>query len=191
MTIWTLASRRRCRRGASAKVCFLLETRNMLRASPSRSGVTRESQCSRQQRLDPRTALAERGPPGGTPRTGQRAAARFASYCARLMGSVIEGEDVVQDTLARAFVALQDLAEAPPLRPSCSARSTCYAAARCAWLKNERRRRGRCRLSPARPLGDVDARGRGQNRSVTLCGAPHPPAQCRHPERQLPCRAAG
>jgi len=38
-------------------------------------------------------------------------------YCARLMGSVIEGEDVVQDTLIRAFVALQDLEEAPPLRP--------------------------------------------------------------------------
>ena len=35
----------------------------------------------------------------------------------RLMGSVIDGEDVVQDTLARAFVALQDLEEAPPLRP--------------------------------------------------------------------------
>jgi RNA polymerase sigma factor (sigma-70 family) len=43
-------------------------------------------------------------------------------YCARLMGSVIDGEDVVQDTLARAFVALQEfeekgLAEMPPLRP--------------------------------------------------------------------------
>jgi RNA polymerase sigma factor (sigma-70 family) len=43
-------------------------------------------------------------------------------YCARLMGSVIDGEDVVQDTLARAFVALQDLEkqgeeETPPLRP--------------------------------------------------------------------------
>jgi RNA polymerase sigma factor (sigma-70 family) len=43
-------------------------------------------------------------------------------YCARLMGSVIEGEDVVQDTLARALVALQELeeksfAEMPPLRP--------------------------------------------------------------------------
>jgi RNA polymerase sigma-70 factor (ECF subfamily) len=38
-------------------------------------------------------------------------------YCARLMGSVIDGEDVVQDTFARAFVALQDMAEAPPLRP--------------------------------------------------------------------------
>src|SRR5260370_32236910 len=32
------------------------------------------------------------------------------------MGSVIEGEDVVQDTFARAFVALDELREAPPLR---------------------------------------------------------------------------
>jgi RNA polymerase sigma factor (sigma-70 family) len=33
------------------------------------------------------------------------------------MGSVIDGEDVVQDTLMRAFVALEDLEEEPPLRP--------------------------------------------------------------------------
>jgi RNA polymerase sigma factor (sigma-70 family) len=38
-------------------------------------------------------------------------------YCARLMGSVIDGEDVVQDTLARALVALQDMEETPQLRP--------------------------------------------------------------------------
>ncbi|MET2832062.1 sigma-70 family RNA polymerase sigma factor [Mesorhizobium shangrilense] len=38
-------------------------------------------------------------------------------YCARLMGSVIDGEDVVQDTLVRAFAALQDLEKVPPLRP--------------------------------------------------------------------------
>lgn len=42
-------------------------------------------------------------------------------YCARLMGSVIEGEDVVQDAFARAFVALQDMEvrgeDMPPLRP--------------------------------------------------------------------------
>jgi RNA polymerase sigma-70 factor (ECF subfamily) len=37
-------------------------------------------------------------------------------YCSRLMGSVIEGEDVVQDTLAKAFVVLDGLAETPPLR---------------------------------------------------------------------------
>jgi RNA polymerase sigma factor (sigma-70 family) len=33
------------------------------------------------------------------------------------MGSVIDGEDVVQDTLTRAFVAFEDLEEAPALRP--------------------------------------------------------------------------
>jgi len=38
-------------------------------------------------------------------------------YCARLMGSVIDGEDVVQDTFARAFLALDELDEAPSLRP--------------------------------------------------------------------------
>jgi RNA polymerase sigma-70 factor (ECF subfamily) len=38
-------------------------------------------------------------------------------YCARLTGSVIEGEDIVQDTLARAFYALSLSAELPPLRP--------------------------------------------------------------------------
>ena len=42
-------------------------------------------------------------------------------YCARLMGSVIDGEDVVQDTLVRAVEALRELEqqgeETPPLRP--------------------------------------------------------------------------
>ena len=38
-------------------------------------------------------------------------------YCARLMGSVIDGEDVVQDTFTRAFLALDELDEAPSLRP--------------------------------------------------------------------------
>jgi RNA polymerase sigma factor (sigma-70 family) len=37
-------------------------------------------------------------------------------YCARLMGSVIEGEDVVQDTFARAFVSLDELQEDSPMR---------------------------------------------------------------------------
>lgn len=37
-------------------------------------------------------------------------------YCSRLMGSVIEGEDVVQDTLAKAFIVLDGLSETPPLR---------------------------------------------------------------------------
>jgi RNA polymerase sigma factor (sigma-70 family) len=38
-------------------------------------------------------------------------------YCARLTGSVIEGEDIVQDTLAKAFFALSQQVEMPPLRP--------------------------------------------------------------------------
>jgi RNA polymerase sigma-70 factor, ECF subfamily len=38
-------------------------------------------------------------------------------YCARLTGSVIDGEDLVQDTLAKAFYALGSSAELPPLRP--------------------------------------------------------------------------
>ena len=37
-------------------------------------------------------------------------------YCARLMGSVIDGEDVVQDTFARAFAALNQLEEDQPIR---------------------------------------------------------------------------
>ena len=38
-------------------------------------------------------------------------------YCARLMGSVIDGEDVVQDALARALAALGEIEEMPQLRP--------------------------------------------------------------------------
>lgn len=38
-------------------------------------------------------------------------------YCARLTGSVIEGEDVVQDTLAKAFYTLGLGTTVPPLRP--------------------------------------------------------------------------
>ena len=38
-------------------------------------------------------------------------------YCGRLMGSVIDGEDVVQDTLARALAALDEMEEMPQLRP--------------------------------------------------------------------------
>lgn len=38
-------------------------------------------------------------------------------YCARLTGSVIEGEDIVQDTLAKALYAMSMSPELPPLRP--------------------------------------------------------------------------
>jgi RNA polymerase sigma factor (sigma-70 family) len=38
-------------------------------------------------------------------------------YCARMTGSIADGEDVVQDTLAKAFYALAVLDELPALRP--------------------------------------------------------------------------
>ncbi|HTA21726.1 MAG TPA: sigma-70 family RNA polymerase sigma factor [Polyangia bacterium] len=38
-------------------------------------------------------------------------------YCARLTGSIVDGEDVVQDTLAKAYYAISMVAEMPPLRP--------------------------------------------------------------------------
>ena len=38
-------------------------------------------------------------------------------YCARMTGSVADGEDVVQDTLARAYYELSQLKQVPPLRP--------------------------------------------------------------------------
>jgi len=38
-------------------------------------------------------------------------------YCARLTGSVVQGEDIVQDTLAKAFYALSLQPDVPPLRP--------------------------------------------------------------------------
>lgn len=38
-------------------------------------------------------------------------------YCARMTGSVVDGEDIVQDTLARAYFALGELDSIPSLRP--------------------------------------------------------------------------
>src|SRR5262245_54163377 len=37
-------------------------------------------------------------------------------YCARMTGSVTDGEDVVQDTLARAYYELSELKELPAMR---------------------------------------------------------------------------
>jgi len=38
-------------------------------------------------------------------------------YCARMTGSVADGEDIVQETLARAYYALAEVETVPPLRP--------------------------------------------------------------------------
>lgn len=37
-------------------------------------------------------------------------------YCARMVGNVIDGEDLVQDTLAKAFFAFAEMSEPPQLR---------------------------------------------------------------------------
>src|SRR5580704_12332990 len=38
-------------------------------------------------------------------------------YCARMTGSVFDGEDVLQDTLAKAYYALGQMIEPPNLKP--------------------------------------------------------------------------
>lgn len=38
-------------------------------------------------------------------------------YCSRLTGSVIDGEDIIQEALAKAFYAISLATELPPLRP--------------------------------------------------------------------------
>ncbi|HEV7558925.1 MAG TPA: sigma-70 family RNA polymerase sigma factor [Kofleriaceae bacterium] len=38
-------------------------------------------------------------------------------YCSRIVGSIVDGEDIVQDTLAKAFYAMSMASEIPPLRP--------------------------------------------------------------------------
>src|SRR4249919_3736049 len=43
--------------------------------------------------------------------------AELHRYCARMTGSVADGEDVVQETLAAAYYELSQLKEMPPLRP--------------------------------------------------------------------------
>src|ERR1700728_2972398 len=38
-------------------------------------------------------------------------------YCARMTGSIADGEDIVQDTLARAYYLLPEMNELPAFRP--------------------------------------------------------------------------
>lgn len=38
-------------------------------------------------------------------------------YCARMTGSIVDGEDIVQDTLARAYFMLPELLDVPAMRP--------------------------------------------------------------------------
>jgi len=98
-----------CRRGSSPKV-FRLDDPKICRGLLSASRATRESQCSRQQRLEPRTTFAETVTAAELS-LWRRAAADLHRY-ARVSWLVIDGEDVVHDTLVRAFVALPGFEEA-------------------------------------------------------------------------------
>jgi RNA polymerase sigma factor (sigma-70 family) len=65
--------------------------------------------------------LSEEGPGGGVDQSEFLALVgdlrpELHRYCARLTGSVMDGEDVVQDSLASAFVALKTLEAAPSMR---------------------------------------------------------------------------
>ena len=64
-------------------------------------------------------------------------------YCARLMGSVIDGEDVVQDTFARALVALGEIEEMPRIRPWLFRIATTARSISCAAGRDERRSRSK------------------------------------------------
>jgi RNA polymerase sigma-70 factor, ECF subfamily len=84
------------------------------------------------------------------------------------MGSVIKGEDVEQDTIARAFVALDELQEAPPLR------AWLFRIAHNRALDMLRSRGGAYRGDPRgrrsgepRSCGGADATGGDRNRAVS------------------------
>jgi RNA polymerase sigma-70 factor, ECF subfamily len=73
-------------------------------------------------------------------------------YCARLMGSVIDGEDVVQDTLARALAALGEIEEMPQIRPwlfriAHNRALDLLAAGQCEWPSRSKPRP----MSPTKP----------------------------------------
>jgi len=73
-------------------------------------------------------------------------------YCARLMGSVIDGEDVVQDSFARALVALDELQQDAPLRAWLFGSPTTARWTFCAAVRSARPRRSRRPTrSPTRP----------------------------------------
>jgi RNA polymerase sigma-70 factor, ECF subfamily len=107
-------------------------------------------------------------------------------YWARLMGSAIDGEDVVQDTLMRAM-ALQDLEEAPPLRPWLFR----IAHNRALDLLRSREVRMAEPIDAAAEVADAAQpdplemlmrKEAVKTSGVALCRAPHPPAQCRYLE---------
>ena len=110
--------------------------------------------------MKPRRFVARFGAPI-SPRESARRLFPCWTTRARLMGSVIDGEDVMQGALVRAFVALEDLEKAPPLRPGCSgllitARSTARSR-EVRMAEPIKAAADVVELDAARPPGDVDA----------------------------------
>jgi RNA polymerase sigma-70 factor (ECF subfamily) len=72
-------------------------------------------------------------------------------YCARMTGSVIDGEDVVQETLARAYYELSNLREVPALR------TWLFRIAHHLAVDHLRRRQRRLREQPLDTADEVPA----------------------------------
>ncbi len=77
-------------------------------------------------------------------------------YAARLTGSVIEGEDIVQDALAKAFYAIGQTPEMPPLRPWLF-RITHNAALDFLKSHGKKYTEPRADIAEVADVGDVDA----------------------------------
>src|SRR5579883_301183 len=95
-------------------------------ASPRSSTTRRTTACARSSRGPARRCYGARvtQPGPAIVQARQQFLAMVADvrpdlhrYCARLTGSVVDGEDIVQDALAKAFYALAQQHEPPPLRP--------------------------------------------------------------------------
>src|ERR1700683_2208783 len=117
---------RRGSAGASGCTCRPCSRRS---GSPRWSTTRRTNACARPGRASDATRrlTATVRSVAQTPSTLAAAREEFLSlvdsvrpelhrYCARLTGSVIEGEDIVQETLAKGFYALSLSADVPPLR---------------------------------------------------------------------------
>ena len=59
---------------------------------------------------------------------------RLHRYCSRMTGSVLDGEDVVQDALFEAYRKLEQYDDSRPLAPCCSGLRTIDASTSCAGV---------------------------------------------------------
>ena len=81
---------------------------------------------------------------------------RLHRYCARMLGSAMDGEDLVQDALFQAYRKLDSFDDSRPLTPwlfriAHNLASMRCAAAGCGWMPNRARRSKRRFNLPNRP----------------------------------------